>query len=157
MHSINLLIKQLQADYPSISFATSDDFKWSARGATIFYDPKASEAEAFCLHELSHAVLEHYGYKRDIELLQHERDAWKYAQEVLAVHYSTSVNDNTIQTSLDTYRDWLHARSTCPSCKATGVQVAIREYKCVACSHAWRVNEARMCALKRYDFPLTNK
>lgn len=151
MRSINSLIKQLQTDYPTITFTPSDDFKWSTQQGVIFYNPSAPHAEAFCLHELSHAILEHYSYKKDVELLQHERNAWEYAQRVLSDQYNVIIDEETTQNSLDTYRDWLHARSTCPSCGATGVQVAIRDYKCIACSNAWRVNEARICALKRYS------
>lgn len=151
MPSIKLLIKQLQTDHPELKFAPSDDFKWSADQRVIFYNPHMVYAEAFCLHELSHAILGHYSYKRDIELLQHERDAWEYALETLAAHYNINIDDNTAQTSLDTYRDWLHARSTCPSCTATGMQTAINKYRCVACSQTWKVNEARICSLKRYS------
>lgn len=151
MRSISSLIKQLQADYPEVTFTASDDFKWSAKQGVISYNPDAVHADAFCLHELSHAIFKHYTYKRDIELLQHERDAWKYAQDILAVRYKVVVPSDIAQVSLDTYRDWLHARSTCPSCGASGVQIAMRSYRCVACGHTWGVNEARICALKRYS------
>lgn len=151
MRSINSLIKQLQTDYPEITFTPSDDFKWSTQQGVIFYNPNALHAEAFCLHELSHAILKHYSYKKDVELLQHERNAWEYAQRFLSDQYDVIIDEETAQNSLDTYRDWLHARSTCPQCNATGVQKTARSYHCMACKQDWLVNEARLCALRRYD------
>ena len=61
------------------------------------------------------------------------------------------LNEEVIQEHLDTYRDWLHARSICPSCTANGYQISSHTYECPACLHTWRVNEARICALRRYS------
>lgn len=95
-------------------------------------------------------ALGHQDYDKDIRLIQMERDAWAYATASLAARYNVDISDDTVQTALDTYRDWLHARSQCPSCQATGVQVKQHTYKCLACSRLWKVNEARLCALRRY-------
>ena len=76
--------------------------------------------------------------------------AWDKALQ-LAPEYDVAITDELIEESLDTYRDWLHSRSLCPHCNATGVQTATRHYQCLACHHAWRVNEARTCALRRYE------
>lgn len=153
MRSTNSLISRLAADFPQLSFREAERFRWSADHQTIYMNSSLSNAEAFLLHEVSHAVLGHAGYTRDIELIQYERDAWHYAQTTLATTYQLLVNDDLIQDNLDTYRDWLHARSTCPSCQATGLQMGPKEYRCVACSHKWSVNEARVCGLKRYSQP----
>jgi DnaJ-class molecular chaperone len=51
---------------------------------------------------------------------------------------------------MNSYRDWLHARSTCPVCQATGMETKKSIYTCPACRHQWRVNEARICSLRRY-------
>ncbi|MCY1379960.1 hypothetical protein D9M68_895230 [compost metagenome] len=80
-----------------------------------------------------------------------ERDAWRYAKEKLGSNYKVTITDTVIQDSLDTYRDWLHARSTCPNCQATGMQNRKRHYRCIACQHVWRVNDARICGLRRYS------
>ena len=63
----------------------------------------------------------------------------------------TYVVEDFIEEHLDTYRDWLHARSSCPDCTATGYQTDASTYACPACSHTWRVNEARICQLRRYS------
>lgn len=149
MPSTTSLVTKLQQDYPEIAFAAGDEFRWSPSEATILYDPRTHD-NASLLHELAHALLHHTTYTKDIELIEMERDAWSYACTQLTNHYDTTISDEQIQGSLDTYRDWLHARSTCPRCKATGVQVKQRQYKCLACTTNWRVNEARVCALRRY-------
>lgn len=149
MHSINSLITRLQADYPELTFKPAADFKWSAANATVFYDTNAKAAKALCLHELSHAILKHRIYNRDVDLLKLERDAWDFAQQNLASRYNVIITDELAQENLDTYRDWLHARSTCPTCNATGIQSSQSDYRCLACGGIWKVNEARICALKR--------
>lgn len=151
MQSIRSITKKLQRDFPDYHFETADSFWWSAAKKTIFYDPQVPSAHAFLLHELSHALLGHQGYTRDIELLKLERDAWHHAKTVLAPSYGVTIDDTTTEDNLDTYRQWLHDRSTCPRCDATGLQTKEQLYHCLACGNQWRVNEARLCALRRYS------
>jgi len=152
MLSNTSLTDTLAQQFPEFSFVASDEFRWSPDSQTVTYD-RASDDLAALLHELSHAILGHKDYKRDIELIGLERDAWRYASEKLAKAYRVTVSPDEIEDSLDTYRDWLHARSTCPRCQATGIQVKKHEYKCPACFQKWRVNDARVCALRRYKLP----
>ena len=150
MPNLASLITRLKIDHPKLSFQPAEDFRWSPDEQTVFVNAELRDAYAFCLHEVSHAILGHSLYHHDIELVQLERDAWEYAKTVLAPQYDLAINDELIQDNLDTYRDWLHARSTCPSCSATGVQSRGKEYTCFACGQHWRSNEARTCGLKRY-------
>lgn len=150
MQSINSLIRRLVKDYPEYSFAKGAEFWWSATQKTIFYDPHATHSREYILHELSHALLNHTGYLHDIELVKLERDAWNYADSTLSVKYGITIDEDVVQDNLDTYRDWLHSRSTCPECETTGIEVRTHRYKCIACKHTWHVNEARLCALRRY-------
>jgi hypothetical protein len=149
MPSISSLAIKLQADFPAFIFAAGDTFRWSPEEKTILYVESSDDA-ASLLHELSHALLNHSEYLKDISLIEMERDAWNFAVESLAKKYNVSIEESTVQDSLDTYRDWLHARSTCPTCQATGVQTKKDSYKCLVCGTNWRVNEARLCALRRY-------
>lgn len=149
MRSMSSLIHKLKTDYPTLIFFESDQFSWSPVTHTVSYDPELPHASALLLHELSHGLLDHREYKRDVELLAMEAAAWEKAKE-LAEHYSVKLSEHVIQTHLDTYRDWMHARSTCPECTATGYQDSPAHYTCPACAHEWRVNEARLCGLKRY-------
>jgi len=151
MRSIDSLIKHLRVDYSQFSFELSDKFFWSAKKQTVYFDQTDENSEAFCLHELSHALLGHQGYERDMELIKMERDAWEYAMTELAPLYAITIDDEIVQGNLDTYREWLHARSTCPMCEATGIQTKQQYYSCLACGQTWRANEARLCALRRYS------
>lgn len=152
MPSINWLVRQITADYPAISLqATSQASHWSPTTHTIFYNPSEQHAEWVLLHELAHGILQHDIYKRDIELLAIERDAWQYATEVLALRYDMTIDEEFIEDHLDSYRDWLHAKSSCPSCNLNGVEIKTRSYRCLACGQTWQVNEARTCRLQRYS------
>jgi len=148
MPPINSLVNKLEQDYPDLHFETELEFRWSPEKQTIFYDPSTSDTAAL-LHEVAHALLNHTGYTKDIHLIELERDAWEYAQNHLAPTYGISIDDPIIQNHLDTYRNWLHSRSTCPNCGSTGVQ-SKQGYKCLACETLWKVNDARSCALRRY-------
>jgi len=149
MRSMSSLIHKLKTTHSDISFVESEQFSWSPTAQTVFYNPEQAHAPVLLLHELSHALLGHNEYRRDIELIAMETAAWESAVEQ-ATTFNVRVNDDVIQDHLDTYREWLHARSTCPSCSANGYQVEAFRYECPACAHSWRVNEARLCALRRY-------
>jgi hypothetical protein cdiviTM7_01560 len=105
------------------------------------------------LHEIAHAKLGHRNYQYDIQLIEMERAAWEYAVDTLAPKYdlTLSMDDDNIQDSLDSYRDWLHKRSLCPHCSAVGLQTTSSSYKCINCHSEWRVNQAKSCQLKRYQ------
>jgi hypothetical protein len=149
MQSTISILSSLKTNYPQFSFKQGDNFLWSSSDNTIYYDRASKNQAVFLLHELSHALLGHSSYKRDIQLITMERQAWDHTIE-LAPKYNVAIEDEMVQSTLDSYRDWLHARSTCPSCKATGVQINKFAYVCSACNHKWRVNEARTCDLRRY-------
>lgn len=145
------LLARLRADYPAIIFQNAHDFYWSPRLATVFYANIRTQAhKKTLLHETAHAILGHTTYQRDIELLKIEREAWQFAQSTLGPTYGVAITDDTIETALDSYRDWLHHRSTCPSCTMNGVQIQANHYRCVGCNHNWRVNDARRCGLRRH-------
>lgn len=150
MRSMSSLIHKLKTTHPDISFIQAEQFSWLPSTKTVFYDRSAPNASLLLLHELSHALLDHKEYRRDIELIAMETAAWEKAK-TLADELSIRAQENAIQDHLDTYRDWLHARSTCPNCSANGYQTASSEYACPACTHTWKVNEARTCALRRYS------
>lgn len=150
MPSMPSLLPKLKTDYPAFSFTAGARFAWSPKIDTVFYDKADQKNHNLLLHELAHGILGHHDYSKDVELVALESKAWDKALE-LAETYAVSITDDTVQESLDTYREWLHARSTCPHCEAIGYQSAKNTYTCVACTHTWRVNEARICALRRYS------
>lgn len=146
-HSINSLVKQLRDDFPDYSFVAAGYFAWNPQENTVYYIQDGESARL--LHELGHAQLNHQSYRRDVELVRMEADAWE-SSRALAKTYAVSLSDEQIDAHMDTYREWLHSRSSCPSCEATGVQVTSDNYRCPECRSEWRVNEARTCGLKRY-------
>lgn len=148
MHTISSLVRQLSIDAPDVSFQPSTLFSWSPHTRTVQYDPYGSPAEL--LHELGHVQLGHSTYSRDITLIEMEREAWDIATHSLANTYSIDIPTDQVEEHLDSYREWLHARSTCPSCNANGLQIDTLLYQCSACQTTWRVNEARLCSLRRY-------
>jgi hypothetical protein len=149
MPSIHLLLPKLTTAFPHLTFTAGDLFSWSPSKQTVFYSEADPTNVTLLLHELSHGLLEHRRYSKDIELLAMEAAAWDKTLE-LAKTYDIELTPDLAEQNLDTYRDWMHARSTCPTCEATGYQTKKDTYSCVACGGTWRVNEARLCGLKRY-------
>jgi hypothetical protein len=150
MHSMHSLLPKLTLDFPNFSFTPAERFAWSPSEQTVFYNENDAKNIALLLHELSHGLLDHRRYGRDIELVAMETAAWDKTLE-LATRYKVEIPQETAETHLDTYREWMHSRSTCPTCEATGYQTKKDTYSCVACGGSWRVNEARLCGLKRYS------
>lgn len=149
MPSTTSLIKNLKADFPQFVFKVSDNFLWSHSDNTIYYTDNKNDYR-FLFHELAHALLNHADYSRDIELIAMESKAWDKTKEI-ALNYHVLIDDDYIQSNLDTYRDWMHERSRCPKCDSSGMQIKKHSYRCLACNHEWHVNDAKTCALRRYS------
>src|SRR3546814_626438 len=133
MPSITSLLPQLTTDFPSVGFRAGHEFNWSHDDQFVYViaDESSEPGLAQLFHELSHSLLGHSDYSRDINLLKMERDAWEKARDV-AKEYGVAVYDEVVQNHLDTYREWLHSRSTCPDCTATGMQTGPKTYHCIA-------------------------
>ena len=144
------IISQLKNNYPNFTFSKAHHFSWDPTKNIIFFNEEDKDCSILILHELAHAILKHNEYHRDIELISMECKAWDKSK-IIAKEYGIKIDENVIQSALDTYRDWMHQRSLCPSCGATGLQSDIHTYKCLACKNSWQVNEARQCALRRYN------
>jgi len=143
------LLSRLRADYPDIVFVEGDDFKWSKDRCELMVNSRDGN-DNYLLHELAHALLGHATFSLDIELLRQEREAWDMARAALAPRYSVVFSEDLAQDALDTYREWLHARTLCPSCRLTGLQTKTNTYVCVNCRCSWRPNDARRVSLRRY-------
>lgn len=151
MPEITPLNKLLAHDFTDLHFEKDSEFRWEPAKRTIFFDPDDDFFPIRLLHETAHGILGHHAYKNDIELLALERDAWIYARGVLAPKYRIAITGEDIERDMDSYRDWMHARSTCPHCGSTGFQTSDQSYKCMNCGTRWRVNAAKTCALRRYE------
>jgi predicted RNA-binding Zn-ribbon protein involved in translation (DUF1610 family) len=140
------LITQLKKDYPDLQFVAGDVFSWSSQQQTVFYvsDRDNQSAVWSLLHEVGHATLNHTNYHNDFALLQMEVAAWTAAKE-LADRYGHKIDEDHIQDCLDTYRDWLHQRSSCPTCSNVSLQKDARTYQCFNCGEEWHVAQNRHC------------
>ena len=150
MQSITSIISQLKNKLPDISFKPADDFFWNPSDKVINYDPENDSEIELLFHEIGHALLGHKSFDSDVQLIAMERDAGDKARS-LADEFGITITDDFIQSNLDSYRDWLHKRSTCPNCTAVGMQIKKSGYSCPACNHDWSVNSAITCALRRYN------
>jgi hypothetical protein len=150
MPSTQSLLERVTGDFSDLTFVSGEHFEWQPDSHTIVYDVDDPYFDAHLLHEVSHATLKHASYDRDIDLIAMERDAWQLAKIEMADRYNVRVPASILHHDMDTYREWLHARSTCPHCESNGLQIKKREYRCVTCLKIWRVNEARTCQLRRY-------
>lgn len=146
MPSISWLIDKITDDYPEICVEIGEKCAWNPDSQTITYSP--DDDTSTILHELGHALSGHSVYSLSIELLAMEREAWSRAREV-AVSYDITLDENVVEQHLDTYRDWLHSRSLCPSCASTGIEANHNSFECPNCDNRWQVNDARQCQLRR--------
>lgn len=139
------LINKLRATYPQIRFTYGEVAKWSSKEQEITYHDDGSEESVWTLlHELGHGLLGHTSYTSDAALIQKEVAAWVKARE-LAKDHQIEIDTVHIEDCLDTYRDWLHKRSTCPTCNAQGLQQSQRLYACFNCQSTWKVTLDRFC------------
>ena len=138
------LIKKVTADYPQFKFKAGAQEHWSPKTRTITYElsEDIKNGRFGLLHELAHALLDHQNYKNDFELLKLESQAWHKAAEI-GKKYGVDIDEDHIQNCLDTYRDWLHRRSKCPSCGVHAAQTDARTYQCFNCGASWSVSAGR--------------
>jgi hypothetical protein len=145
--NLTMLLERIASDYPDLEFIESAHFGWHAGRKHVSFRRTGKNPDQnmwALLHELGHAILGHTDYEYDIELLKLEAAAWEKAR-ALASYYDLVIDENYIQDCLDTYRDWLHLRATCPACFARSLQASERLYRCFNCQTEWRVTRSRLC------------
>ncbi len=142
------LLAKLQLHYPTIGFKPGPRFSWSPANNQVIYKLDSEKSDKVAIwslfHELAHALLGHNAYKSDFELLSLEAAAWHKAQE-LAKSHKYIISSDHIEDCLDTYRDWLYQRSTCPKCTSCSLQIDSKTYCCFNCGTTWRVSASRLC------------
>lgn len=124
-------LERVVADYPWLRLRIGQKFAFRPP-KTIVLGPVEPCSRLLFLHEVSHAVCGHHDFKMDVERLKMEVEAWEKARELACV-YGVEVNEELIQTELDTYRDWLHQKSRCPDCGLTRFQTPDSQYHCPLC------------------------
>lgn len=147
----NATFAAIRNAFTSYAFEPSETFAWSPEQNTIFYPREQSLSKQFfysLLHEIGHAELSHTLFTSDVDLLRIEREAWNKAEQ-LSSQFGIELSDEHIEKCMDTYRDWLYARSMCPHCHQCGIQSAKTTYYCPFCTHTWKVSESRLCRVVR--------
>lgn len=144
--SMQSLLTELQKLLPETNFEAGETFFWSPVNNSVTYKSESTTQnhQWALLHEAAHALLGHSQYKYDVELLLLEVEAWHKAKE-LGQKLNLSIDEEHVQDCLDTYRDWLHQRSTCPRCSTVSLQVSPQEYRCHNCFATWGVSNSRFC------------
>jgi hypothetical protein len=141
---MNQLINTLRSQYPNVQFVVGDVTKWCPADKIVTYKSQATEKDSWSiLHELGHALLGHQSFESDLDLLGKEIAAWDKADEI-AASLKLHINSTHRENCLDTYRDWLHQRSACPTCANQGLQTNFNTYTCLNCSGAWSVTDSRL-------------
>ena len=131
---------------------------------TVFLGEPQPNFGLLALHELGHALCGHKDYKVDVQRIKIESEAWERAKTVYGDYVKRlqkneaaaggNLSDNEIgdggqslsvilpewdedfvQEKLDTYRDWLHAKSRCKKCGLTRYQTENGEYHCPRCEN----------------------
>ncbi len=141
------LLEKIINDHPKINFEPKDSFSWWPKKQTVNYvlEKLSDDAGSWSLlHEVGHGKLGHQKHGTDFNLLKLEIDAWKEAK-VLAKKYGVSIDQEHIENCLDSYRDWLYLRSTCPTCTSTSQQISTSTYRCFNCNTEWKVSSPRQC------------
>ena len=128
---LNSLLSKLQNDYPHLIFKASTKFTFRPP-RTILFNPADPNFTQLILHELGHATLKHFTFSTDLERLKMERAAWEQARSLSKI-YHISLDDDLVESELDTYRNWLHQKSTCKKCGLTRYQTRDGRYHCPHC------------------------
>lgn len=145
--AMDTLVDTLRSDFPALTFQIGQRFLWSSKQQIITYKEGLDRSKTqvwSLLHEVGHGLLKHRDFGSDFELLQLEVAAWQKAKQ-LAKRYGYQIDEGHIEDCLDSYRDWLYARSTCPSCTSCSLQIDQRRYQCFNCNTVWRVSASRLC------------
>jgi len=149
------LVNVLRTRFPNISYREGSTFCWSPRTREVFYVPsqRSQSATWSLLHETAHALLGHIAYQTDFELVRMEVAAWEKAKDI-GEAMDVLIDEDHVQDCLDTYRDWLCARSVCPQCNTQALQQAnLRYYQCFNCHMQWKVTPSRFCRAYRSAIP----
>ena len=147
----------LRRDYPNLRFRSGKKFTFRPP-RTIIYEQNHDSARTsrtqaeddecntlddslytnrYCmqiLHEVGHALLGHRSYRTDPERLRMECAAWEKARELCGI-YNIYYDEDFAEEQLDSYRNWLHQRSTCPECGLTCFQTRDGVYHCPSCDN----------------------
>ena len=123
-------LAKIKSDFPSLKFTPGKRFLFRPP-RTVVYEADSPDKLLF-LHELGHALIGLYDFKTEVGRLKIEVLAWKKARE-LASSYGVLIDEDLIESELDSYRDFLHQKSRCPKCGLTRFQTPDGAFYCPRC------------------------
>ena len=139
------LLENLKAAYKQFNFTPGEVLFWSPKDQTIYFTELSDDESIWGLfHEIGHGLLAHTEFHTDADLLRKEVSAWAEAKRI-AKQYGELIQQEHIENCLDSYRDWLHKRSECPTCHGHGIQDPQKLYRCLNCSSVWKVSASNAC------------
>lgn len=147
---------QIMTDFNTIKFIPSDKFSWSPEDNVVFFNGSSSNSEWSLLHEVGHVQCRHNNYASDLGLLKMEVEAWQKARQ-LAKKYAINIDESHIDKCVDSYRDWLYRRSSCPNCTQAGVEKTLGQYICINCKNQWKVTAEKFCRVYRRNLKNENR
>lgn len=124
--------EELIRDFSDFRFILGAKFSFRPPKTIVIGSPEPF-SRLLALHEVGHAVCKHKSFRMDVARLKMENQAWEEARK-LADFYGEEINEAVVQDELDTYRDWLHQKSRCPSCGLTRFQTPDSKYHCPLCN-----------------------
>ncbi len=126
-------LAKIRSDFPEFRFIGGARFSFRPP-KTIVIGPEEPSDDSLLLHELGHALSKHKDFDTGAKRLKMEVEAWEKARE-LAPKYGVTIDEEMVESELDTYRDWLHKKSRCPKCGLTRFQTPDGEYHCPRCEN----------------------
>lgn len=126
-----IFVQELKKIYPNVIFRSGSRFRFHPP-KTIYYVSSAENFKLLILHELGHALINKNDYKTDIERLKIEQKAWTKAKEI-TISLNLDFDESFAEQKLDSYRDWLHKKSTCKKCGLTRFETPDGVYHCPHC------------------------
>ena len=139
------LLSQIAHDYPELTLKAGSRFTWKPP-RTIIYEPIGTYSPLYfalqTLHELGHAASGHKDYQTTVERLKIESEAWSAARKLFLKYQKTGIlpadwswDEDFAESKLDTYRNWLHTKTTCKTCGLTMYQTTDGIYHCPLCDN----------------------
>lgn len=134
MPSKNNFIAKLKKDFPDFRFISGRRFSFRPPKTIVIGPDEGDKTLMLLFHELGHALSGRYAYQTSVERLKIETIAWQTGKKAYQKYSELPPwDDDFVEETLDTYRDWLHQKSKCPSCKLTMVQTEAGKWVCPFC------------------------
>ncbi len=137
---LSKFVTQLSKDFPDFHFTYGKRFAFRPP-KTIVVGPDEGEATPLLVfHELGHALSGKYSYNLGIERLKIEAMAWQEGKKTYDSCLASGKypglppwDEDFVEDSLDTYRNWLHTKSKCRKCGLTMLQKPDKSWHCPYC------------------------